>query len=157
MRASTSLCLRSRMPDSPQQSALTARYLTASHWSLPVTCFTTWCPSFLSLQSFQPQVQTYRACSLYQPSPIHDLKFTVKIWWPPHAPLGLQVEGAFVEVETRARDMMDRTKAMGWATTEADAPLRGIDRAEVAEVGSALILLTHQISLGSLPHVFVCG
>ena len=45
-----------------------------------------------------------------------------------------QVEGANVEIDTHMRDMEDRTRAMGWATTDADAPVRGIAVADVAAV-----------------------
>lgn len=44
------------------------------------------------------------------------------------------MEGAHVEIDTRVRDMEDRTRAKEWAITESDAPLRGIDEDEVFEV-----------------------
>ncbi len=39
-----------------------------------------------------------------------------------------------MEIDTRMRDMEDRTRAMGWATTDADAPVRGIAGDDVAAV-----------------------
>ncbi len=44
------------------------------------------------------------------------------------------MEGAHTEIHTRVSDMDDRTRAGEWATTEYDAPLRGIDEDEVSEV-----------------------
>ncbi|KAK9917451.1 hypothetical protein WJX75_004487 [Coccomyxa subellipsoidea] len=52
------------------------------------------------------------------------------------------VEGAHVEIDTRMRNMVDRTRAKEWAITELDAPLRGIDEDEVFEVGKGLVSVT---------------
>jgi hypothetical protein len=44
-----------------------------------------------------------------------------------------QVEGAGVELGTRARLMEDRSRAGRWATNEGDKPLRGIPLDELRE------------------------
>ncbi|EIE20511.1 hypothetical protein COCSUDRAFT_48540 [Coccomyxa subellipsoidea C-169] len=56
--------------------------------------------------------------------------------------LHMLVEGAHTEIHTRVSDMGDRSRAGEWATTESDAPLRGIDEDEVSEVGKGLNSVT---------------
>ena len=49
-----------------------------------------------------------------------------------------------MEIDTRMRNMVDRTRAKEWAITELDAPLRGIDEDEVFEVCAGSKSPTHR-------------
>lgn len=50
-----------------------------------------------------------------------------------------------MEIDTRMRDMEDRTRAMGWATTDADAPVMGIVGDDVVAVCLSLLITLYKL------------